>query len=226
MPVSSSWSVPEASSHASPRGCYSCCCFILARSAFQPPSLLTPLLAGLSLLYAASTGLAHQDIWVGSHMAPFHSSPFFTRCQSSPAPMYQARGWSPQFTGREWREANKQKEQFSSEAEDWQVEWPEHDFLIITRMQFMAWLFPNSISKLAGTTLNPCLGANPSPLHTSSCFCPYPSPSTSLQSKAKGKLTSRMRHESVRDQLSCGSGSSCQLNKVSWVGSHPAGTAG
>lgn len=30
MPVSSSWSVPEASSHASPRGCYSCCCFILA----------------------------------------------------------------------------------------------------------------------------------------------------------------------------------------------------
>lgn len=31
-------------------------------AAFQPPSLLTPLLAGLSLLYAASTGLAHQDI--------------------------------------------------------------------------------------------------------------------------------------------------------------------
>ncbi|XP_066853657.1 uncharacterized protein [Anser cygnoides] len=62
MPVSSSWSVPEASSHASPRGCYSLCCSILAGSAFQPPSLLTLLLAGTRTFPVVCS--------VGAHLRP------------------------------------------------------------------------------------------------------------------------------------------------------------
>lgn len=164
MPVSSSWSVPEASSHASPRGCYSCCCFILARSAFQPPSLLTPLLAG-----TRTFPVVCSKHWAcpPRHLSRFPHGPFpLLPLLHQVSELTCAHVPGTRLIPTIDRERMKGSEQTKGTV-----------FLRgrglaggVTRTSFPHYykdaiygmtLFPNSISKLAGTTLNPCLGANP-----------------------------------------------------------------
>lgn len=72
MPVYSSQSTGRASSNASPRGWSSLCCPVLACSAFQPPSSLTPLVAGTRTSpVAASAGLG-----VLTRLNQFSHNPF------------------------------------------------------------------------------------------------------------------------------------------------------
>lgn len=72
MPVYSSQTTDRAPSNASPRGWSSLCCPVLACSAFQPPSSLTPLVAG------TRTSPCRSKCWtrVLTHLNQFSHNPF------------------------------------------------------------------------------------------------------------------------------------------------------